>query len=915
VERLEDRTVPSAAAAAAALAASYGQLPLAFQANQGQGPAAFNYLAQGGDYTLGLSASEAVLGLVHSGPGGSGTAGTALAMNLVGANPAAQAVASDPLASHTNYLDGSNPSGWVTNVPNYGQVTYQNVYQGTDLTYSGSQGQLEYTFTVNPGAKVSAIQLGFQGQQALSLDAQGDLVLQTAGGPVKELAPVAYQVNADGSHTAVACKFVLEGSGQVGFQVGAYDPGRALVIDPSLSYSTYLSAINYSVAVDGAGDAYVTGFAPGTFPTTAGAFQPTGNGIFVAELNPAGTGLVYATFLGNNPGAIGGGGSPISYTFATGIAVDGAGDAYVTGTTKTGFPITPNALSSTFNDMGFTAAGEGFLSVLNPTGSGLIYSTYLPAVQGGWTAGRYADDAVAVDASGNAYLTGTALAGLPTTAGAYQATGSGAFLMEINPNLSGAQSLVYSSYLGAGNGTGVAVDGSGNAYVTGLAQGGFPTTPGAFSTTGGAFIAKVDPALSGPASLVYATRLGGNGTDGVMGNVAVLQPEPGPAIAVDGAGNAYVTGTTTSTNFPTTPGAFQTSSHNSGNPIILASDGDVFVTKLNPTGTALDYSTYLGGSARDAGTGIAVDASGDAYVTGWTRSSDFPTQSPLQAQKAGGTDNYGLPTSAAFVTELNPSGSGLLFSTYLGGSKDTYGYGLALGPGGNVYVAGATYSSDFPTTAGAFQTAPANGFVAEINPTIPFAVSGLPSATTAGVPVTFTVTATDSSGNTLTDYTGTVHFTSSDPQAVLPADYTFSAADQGSHTFTVTFKTAGSESLAITDTGTGNGVSAGGIAVSPAAASQLVLSGPSSVASGTAFNVTATAEDPYGNVATGYAGTVHFSSMDPQATLPGNYTFTAADKGVHTFTKLKLKAKGSQRVTATDTKNSSITGSLPITVT
>jgi hypothetical protein len=296
VEGLEDRTTPSTAATPA-LGAAYGQLPLAFQANQGQAPPVFNYVAEGSGYTLGLNAHEAMLGLL--GPGTSGS-GTALTMQLVGGNPSAPAVASDPLITQTNYLVGPSSSQWITNVPSYGEVTYHDVYQGTDLTYSGSQGQLEYTFTVSPGAKVSAIQLQFQGQQSLSVDSQCNLVTQTAGGPITELAPVAYQVNAYGSHSAVAGKFMLEGNGLVGFQVGAYDPTRALVIDPTLSYSTYLSAIGESVAVDSAGDAYVAASAPSTFPTTPGAFQTTGQVILVAKLNQAGTALVYATFLGNN---------------------------------------------------------------------------------------------------------------------------------------------------------------------------------------------------------------------------------------------------------------------------------------------------------------------------------------------------------------------------------------------------------------------------------------------------------------------------------------------------------------------------------------------------------------------------------------------------------------------------------------
>jgi hypothetical protein len=945
VEWLEDRTMPSTAATPA-LAAAYGQLPLAFQANQGQAPAAFNYVAEGSGYTLGLNAHEAMLGLLGSGTSGTGTA---LTMQLVGGNSSAPAVASDPLITHTNYLVGPSSSQWITNVPSYGQVTYHDVYQGTDLTYSGNQGQLEYTFTVSPGAKVNAIQLQFQGQQSLSVDSHGNLVIQTAGGSLMELAPVAYQVNADGSHSAVSDHYVLEGNGRVGFAVGAYDPTRPLIIDPTLSYSSYLSAIGYSVAVDSAGDAYVAASAPSTFPTTPGAFQTTGQGILVAKLNPAGTALLYATFLGNNNG--GGVGPHIPPTHATSIAVDSAGDAYLTGTTLSGLPTTPGALQSTYTGGATSEGGEGFFTVLNPTGSGLVYSTYLPGVAGGEGGGpvgesvgqSYPNDAIAIDSAGNAYLAGTAFAGLPTTAGAYQTTdpnagGPAAYFMEINPQLSGSASLVFSTYLGASNGpdfgTGIAVDSSGKAYVTGVTTTAAFATPGAYQTAyaGGVwdvFVAKIDPTQSGPASLVYATLLGGNRQDGAVGDnqLVLYQAQNGPAIAVDSAGDAYVTGVTTSTNFPTTPGAFQTTSHNSGSSTLTASDGDAFVTEINPTGTGLVYSTYLGGSARDGGTSIAVDASGDAYVTGWACSADFPVQNPIQGQKASGNDGDGFPNSDVFVTELNPTGTGLLFSTFLGGGPggssagqagDDYGFGLALDGTGNVYVTGNTLSSNFPTTAGAYQTTAGYGFLAKINaaPSASFAVTGFPSPTTAGVAGSFTVTALNADGTVNTGYTGTVHFSSSDLHAVLPADYTFMPSDQGTHTFSATFKTAGSQSLTATDTATGSITgSEAGIVVNPAAATQLVLAGPSSVSAGAAFNVTATAEDAYGNTVTGYSGTVHFSSTDNKAILPGDYTFGSADQGTHTFSGLKLKTRGTQRVILTDKHNSSITGSLTISVT
>jgi hypothetical protein len=528
-------------------------------------------------------------------------------------------------------------------------------------------------------------------------------------------------------------------------------------------------------------------------------------------------------------------------------------------------------------------------------------------------------------------VTGGAQAGFPVTAGAFQTAYLGqsgysnAFFAKINPALSGSASLLYGTYLGGTGfdaGYGIALDGAGNAYMTGYSySSNFPTTSGAFQTTsaGGedAFVAKLNPALSGSASLLYSTFLGGSvnarGAGGwtgySSGTGAFIDTQTDGAIAVDSAGNAYVTATTTSTNFPTTPGAFQTQSNLQSTSSTGFPPSDAFVAKLNPTGTALVYSTYLGGgtNTRSGGAGIAVDASGYAHVTGWTNSTVFPTMNPLQATNGGGWD--------AFVTLLNPSGSNLLFSSYFGGGSNDWGYGVALDSAGNAYVGGITESPNFPTTPGAYQTG-GGGFVAKINTASPaFAVTGFPSPTTAGAAGTFAVTAQDANGNTLTGYTGTVHFTSSDPQAVLPPDYTFTAADQGVHTFSATLKTASLQSLYATDTTTPT--MDGGqlfIQVNPAVATHFVLSGPSSITAGTAFNLTVTAVDAYGNVATGYTGAVHFSSSDSRAGLPRDYTFTAADNGVHTFSGVKLRTRGLESITVMDTLFASIIGRLTVEV-
>ncbi|MET0648817.1 MAG: SBBP repeat-containing protein [Pyrinomonadaceae bacterium] len=580
-------------------------------------------------------------------------------------------------------------------------MRYAEVYPGIDVVYYGNQRRLEYDFVVAPGRDARTIALEFAGAETVEVDGgTGDLLLRVGEETVRQHAPVTYQETAGGGRREVESRYALRDGGQVGFEVGEYDRSRALVIDPTLVYSTFFggSAIEQSprIAVDSAGNAYVTGTTFSTdFPTTVGAFDTTiggGRDVFVLKLNSTGSGLIYSTYLGGN-----------SIDQALGIAVDPAGNAYVTGQTQSlDFPTTPGAFDTTSfaaNDL------SCFVTKLNANGSNILYSTWLKGPHHS-SAGLSRGTDIAVDSSGNAYVVGvSASSDFPTTAGAFARTNAGSldlFVTKLNPN---GSSLVYSTLFGGANNDNssrMALDAAGNAIVTGFTESDIPTTPGAFDTTysGGAFDGFVTKFNADGSGLLYSTFLGGSGVDS------------GSDIAVDAEGNAYVTGITRSTDFPTTCGAsFDTT---------LSGLEDAFVSKLNPTGTALVYSTYLGGSGvsnsgtSDAGGGIAVDSDGNAYVTGITTSSDFPvTSGALDTTFNGGSD--------AFVTKLNSPGTALILSTFLGGASDESGTGIALDAAGDIYVAGDTLSSDFPTTTGAFDGAINNtsrdGFISKINDT------------------------------------------------------------------------------------------------------------------------------------------------------------------------------------------------------
>jgi hypothetical protein len=628
---------------------TYGKLPIRFEANRGQTGPQVDFLARGSGYTLYLTATEAVLVMRQ----GQGNRPGVLRMKLIGANPAPQVAGLEQLPGTAHYFIGNDPRAWRTSVPTFARVEYRDVYPGVSLVYYGSQGQLEYDFVVAPGADPEAIRLSFAGTDRLEIDARGDLVIHTAAGVIRQHKPVLYQ-EVNGVRREVSGGYLLKDRDQIAFQVAAYDASRPLVIDPVLTYSTFLGGGFWeegkAIAVDGSGNAYVTGLSESLdFPAPGGTpLTPNGpTDAFVAKFDASGA-LVYSAFLGGN-----------SEDTGLGIAVDRSGNVYVTGFThSTNFPTLSGFQS------GSGGLTDAFVMKLDVTGRP-VYSSYLGG--SGFDEGR----AIAVDASGNAYVTGVTFSPFPTL-NPFQAVfggGSDAFVAKVD---AGGSALVFSTYLGGSgseSGHGIAVDVSGNAYVTGqTSSANFPTANAFQSASGGtgdAFVTKLSPA----GVLAYSTYLGGSSGDEGLG------------IAVDGSGNAHVTGGTGSINFPNV------------NALQAASGGgaDGFVTKFNASGSTLLYSTYLGGDGLDKGIAIAVDGSGNAYVTGQTDSSNFPKVDPPAA--ASGTGVGG----DAFVTKLNPAGSALVYSTYLGGGSMDAGTGIAVDGAGHAYVVGDTTSFDFPT--------------------------------------------------------------------------------------------------------------------------------------------------------------------------------------------------------------------------
>jgi uncharacterized protein (TIGR03437 family) len=676
----------SPAAGAPAKKPALGRLPLVFEENRGQANA-------GADFVARVSGAAVLLDSRGVRLEAGALPDQAVDMEIVGGNEDAAGRVIERLSGKSHYLLGSDPRLWVSGANQAAKVQFDAVYPGIDVVYYGNQRRLEYDFVVAPGSDPQQILLHFGEQIPAKVDEAGDLVLERGDLRLKLKKPLIYQQQAE-ERVLVAGGYRLDPQGTVGFDIGTYDPLRPLVIDPILEFSSYLGGtgndVIADVALDAQGNIYVTGTtsSPGLATEAALATVNLRGGVgeidgFVAKLDPTGSDLIYLTYVG---------GSKDDSPF--GIVVDAQGNALVTGqTTSEDFPNVQAMQGELAREFNFGGV-DAFVLKLNSEGSGLVYSTFL----GGGA--LELEGKIDVDAAGNAYVvSSTTSTDLPVvnavqpTRGASAGFGPDALVAKLSPT----GQAIYVTYLGGSAedwGFGIAADSSGNAWVVGgTASADFPVANAFQDTHQGGFDVFLTKISADGQMLLSSGFLGGSSDEMASG------------VAVDGSGNVYVTGSTGSSEFPV-EGAAQ------GEP--MNADGlaqDAFVAKLSADGTNLVYSTYFGGSGTELSHGIAVGGDGSAYIAGETDSVDLMLQGPVQSFNAGRFD--------AFIVKLSPSGAAVDYATYLGGSADDGAPGLDVDAAGNVVTAGVVYSPDFPVTIGSLQTDRGNemeSFVAKLSP-------------------------------------------------------------------------------------------------------------------------------------------------------------------------------------------------------
>lgn len=577
-------TVKSGGKATQATLQQYVKLPLSFERRGNS-----EFVARGQGYATDIRGASATITLLVS--GGAKTIG----MEFVRGRQVT-AMPEKELPGKVNYILGNDPQRWRLGLSTYERVTYRDLYPGIDVVYYGNQKQLEFDLVLKPGADAKSVRMRFSGQGKPHTDPTGSLML----GDLRLVAPTVIQ-----GEKTIAARYKMLANGEVAFEVGAYDRRLPLIIDPTLVYSTQMGGGNQfnrgnAIALDASGNAYIAGLTyaddfPAITPAFAG-YNASGDS-FISKLNSTGTALIYSTYIGGS-----------AYDSLQGIAVDSTGAVWAAGTTTSvDFPLLAPYQHA-------LAGGNDAVVVKLSPGGALAYSTYLGA------SGYDSANSVAVDPIGNAYVTGQTGAGFPTTAGVYQPViqgGTAAFVTKFSPS----GSLVWSTFVGGTTleyANGIAVDEFENSYITGISYSlGFPGAPtgGAQPTNhgnGDAFVAKLN--LNGSA-LLYFTFLGGSGYD--QANAIAVDPISGVVV---------VAGQTASADLSTSSGAAQPA--NGG-----GQDG--FVAKLNAAGSAFLYTTYLGGNRSDFIQGIAIDSVDNAYVTGYTDSSTFPVNSPIQTSIQG----------------------------------------------------------------------------------------------------------------------------------------------------------------------------------------------------------------------------------------------------------------------------------------
>jgi hypothetical protein len=704
------------------ISSAFDKLPFTFEANQGQAGAQAKFIAHGKGYSaflttggmiLSLRPSKAVLAqpMAQAVPTTSPyqPLKTTLQFNLLGAAQNPIVLGEDQRPGRVNYFFGKDPKHWHTKVPTYAKVRYKNIYPGIDLIYYGNHQRLEYDFEVSAGGDPNRIRFEIKGADQLQLDSNGDLILKISGDELRFQSPIVYQ-ESQGQRVDVDGRYVMTDSTHVGFRVAQFDSSKPLVIDPVLVYSTYLGGRGgeypTGMAVDSGGSIYVGGYTDSIdFPLTT--LSPGDSHVFVAKLDATGSNLIYTDYLG---------GSSDDNAYA--LTLDGTNNVYISGSTASSdFPMVSAFQGS------YPGAPSAFLTKISPDGSSLLYSTYFGGNGYGVSVG------LAVDGSGNMLIAGyTTSTNLPV-ANAYQATVSAnaggvfgvyGFLTKFSPD---GSSLAYSTYFGGSSNVegvcqgspcwieplsyiaGMAMDSSGSAYVAGnTTTSDFPVTSGAYLTTDSipengqvGFVGKFDSS----GSLQYSTYF--YDSSGLPGSI--------DAIAADESGSAYITGQAISdVTFPITSTSICDPSV-SGEGCSFA-----FVTKFDPTGATLLYSTFLGLNNYAQPAALKIDSNKDAYVVASTCNPSLSLVNPIEPW----TNPDDFVCWEALVVEIDPTATSQLWSTYLGGSLDSYGLGLTLDSNGNVFVLGRTGAADFPTTQTAFQNQYGGGaldaFVLKIGP-------------------------------------------------------------------------------------------------------------------------------------------------------------------------------------------------------